>query len=393
MSFQASGTVKCWKKYDCLGCGAVYRHRFSRSVTGGGMTAQHAEANAQRAGMKALLNKVDPCPCPECGRVQPRMVGHTKLWEHKVVTSITFGVLAFVTVLGATSAMGREVAALAAFSVAGLGALAHLWYAGSNPNSNPEANKEHAAGKVDAGEVEVLRPGDTSFGEPAPPLVTRSHLVYFALGLGAAALALVPVAVRVANGWALGPTDPPVFGPGDTFRVTFPNKIDCVRSTWNGTPKVTFNGNVPGAIVSSNTATWGTSMSIKASETHTSPTLWADITLPDDPHLSNSEVSGRVEMTVSYPQANGPRGMSDGQTVIETAFRVQLATPYAWQTYRQAWWVGLLACTVLSALAGWGFAGLASRMKWGSPPGLVESIDTPPSDQPHEAPNRPQSRL
>jgi hypothetical protein len=366
----------------------VYRHRFSRNVSGTGGTAAQAQASAQQSGMNALRNQVDSCPCPECGRVQPRMVGHTKLGRHTALTLVIACVLAVIVILGSAGALGREVAALAVAGVAGLGALAHLWCAGSDPNARPEANKQRAAAKVAAGDVEVLRPGDESFGEPPPPLVTRSHLVYFALALVAAGLALVPVAVRLANGWSLGDSDPPVLGPGDRFRVTFPDQIDCVRYTWAGTPKVIFDGAVPGATVSSNNDSWGASISAKASETHTHPTLWADITLPDDERLINGVVSGRVEMNVTFPQASGPRGLSNMQAFVTRVFKVQLATPYAWRTYRGAWWGGLVACTVVSMLAGWGFTRLASRMKWDSPPDLVEAIDTPPSDQPHENPNR-----
>ena len=317
------------------------------------------------------------------------MVGHSKQGAHTFITVTVFLVLALVVILGSASVMGRDVAALTVVGIAGFGTLVHLLCAASNPNANPEANKARAAAKVATGEVEVIRSGDTSFGDPPPPLVTRSHLVYFALGLVAAGLGLAPVVVRVTNGWTLGTSDPPVLGPGDTFRVTFPNKIGCVRSTWNGTPKVTFNGTVPGAVATSNTDTWGNSMSIKASEAHTSPTLWADISLPDDERLANTEISGRIDMTVSYPQATGDKGMTNGQTVITTTFQVPLSTPYAWRKYRRAWWGGLVACAVLSAFAGWGFARLASRMKWDAPPDLVESIDTPPTDQPHENPDRP----
>ena len=384
MSYQASGTIRCWKKYDCVGCGAVYRHRFSRAVSGSGGTAAQAEASAQQSGLSALRNQVDTCPCPECGRVQPRMVGHAKNGTHAGLIIGLVVVMALVVILGSTDVLGREVAALMIAGAAGLGALFHLWCAGSNPNANLEANKSEAAGKVAKGEVEVLRAGDASFGEPPAPLVTKSHLVYFVFALVAVGAAFVPVAVRLVNGWTLSDTDPPVLGPGDKFRITFPDKIDCVASTWSGIPKITFEGDSPAATVISNNDSWGTSMSVKSSQMHTSPTLWADVTLPNDARLANKELRGRIDMAVSFPQASGPRGMSTVQKTVTRPFTVQLATPYAWQTYRTAWWGGLLAATLITVLAGWGFARLASGMKWDSPPDLVEAIDAPPSDQPRE---------
>jgi hypothetical protein len=109
MSYQASGTVRCWKKYDCLGCWAVYRHRFSRSVSGTGATAEQAEASAQQSGINALQNQVDSCPCPECGRVQPRMVGHSKLGGHTALTILLAIAIAVLVILGSTDVIQREM--------------------------------------------------------------------------------------------------------------------------------------------------------------------------------------------------------------------------------------------------------------------------------------------
>jgi hypothetical protein len=391
VSYQASGTIRCWKKYDCLGCGAVYRHRFSRSVSGAGGTAQAAEANAQRAGMNALRNQVDSCPCPECGRVQPRMVGHSKLGAHTAVIIVLAIAMVVLVILGATDVLNRDASAFAMAGTAALGALTHFLCAASNPNANPEANKRRAAAKVASGTVEVLRSGDPSAGEPPPPLVTRAHMAYFVLALLAAVVALVPVAVRLVNGWTLADTDPPVLGPGDRFRVSFPDDITCVKGLWSGSPRVTFEDGVQGATVTSNNDTWGASIAAKRSETDMHPKLWADITFPNDERLSNRELRGRVDMTVRYPQASGDRGLSNREASLSRAFTVRLSTPYAWRTFRRAWWGGLVGCFVVAALAGWGFARLASGMKWNSPPDLVEAIDAPPSDQPPEDRGAPPS--
>lgn len=385
MSYQASGTIKCWKKYDCLGCGAVFRHRFERSVSGQGGTAEQAEANAQQAGVAALQNQVDVIPCPECGRVQPRMVGHSKNGGHFTLTAACLIAAVVVVLLGATDVFTRDVSALALAGLAALGAVGHFLIAKSDPNGRAEANKEATGRKVQSGSVEVIRPGDPANGEPPPPLVTGGHVVYFGLAVFAVLLALVPVGVRVLNGWTLSKTDPPVMGPGDTFRIEFPDKIDCVRSTWAGTPAIAFDGPAPANVrVASSTDTWGMSMSVKSSEMHTSPTLWADVTLPADDALANKELSGRVTMQVRFPQAMGANGMQTRETTVAKPFKVTLATVNAWKTFRTAWWVGALSSVLTAALAGWGFARLAARMKWNSPPDLVESLDTPAADLPPE---------
>ncbi|MBN9123068.1 MAG: hypothetical protein J0I06_28670 [Planctomycetes bacterium] len=189
--------------------------------------------------------------------------------------------------------------------------------------------------------------------------------------------------MRHLNGWALGDTDPPVLGPGDTFRVSFPDKIDCVNSTWSGAPVVAFDGApVPGAAASSNSATWGASMSVKSSQAHTAPTLWADVKLPPNPDLQDRELAGTVTMQVRYPQAVGPSNMQTRETTVTKKFAVRLSKVNAWRSFRTFWWAGLCASAVLAGMAGVGFAQLAARMKRDSPPDLVESLDTPPADLP-----------
>lgn len=382
MSYQASGTIKCWKKYDCLGCGAVFRHRFERAVSGQGGTAEQAEANAQQAGIAALQNQVDTVPCPECGRVQPRMVGHAKNNTHFVLVWLFLIAGTVLLMVGAADVITRDVSAYGMAGLAALALVAHFLTAKSDPNSNPDANREEALRKVQSGAVEVIRTGDTSNGEPPPPLTTGGHTVYFALALVAVLAALVPVAMRHMNGWALSEADPPVLGPGDKFRISFPNDIDCVRNTWSGTPQLVWDQPVNGAAVTSNNDSWGMSMSVKSSEMHTHPTLWADVKLPPNPDLQDKELSGTITMQVRYPQAMGANGMQTRDTTVTKKFKVKLSKVNAWSSFRTFWWAGLIASAVLTMLAGWGFARLAARMKWDSPPDLVESLDTPPEDLP-----------
>jgi hypothetical protein len=383
MSYQASGTIKCWKKYDCLGCGAVFRHKFERAVSGQGGTAEQAEANAQRAGITALQNQVDTVPCPECGRVQPRMVGHAKNNTHFVLLWL-FLIAGFVLLMvGATDTISRDASAYGTAGIAAVALLAHFLVAKSDPNANPDANREAALSKVQSGAVEVIRAGDTSNGEPPPPLTTKGHTVYFAVALVAVLVALVPVALRHLNGWALGDADPPVIGPGDKFRITFPAKIDCVKSTWRGTAlNVQFDGEpIKGVAAFTHEEQWG-SLYVKPSERSTSPALWADLVLPPDASLQDREISGTVTMVVVYPSATGPNTMQDRNLTVTQKFKVKLSKVNAWAQFRAFWWAGVSASVVLTVLAGWGLARLAARMKWDSPPDLVESLDTPPEDLP-----------
>ena len=98
--------------------------------------------------------------------------------------------------------------------------------------------------------------------------------------------------------------------------------------------------------------------------------------------VNNALGSGTITMSVRYPRAEAGDRMSTQTTNVTKKFKVKLSKVNAWSSFRTFWWAGLGSSILLTLLAGWGFARLAARMKWDSPPDLVESLDTPPEDLP-----------
>ncbi|MBN9123067.1 MAG: hypothetical protein J0I06_28665 [Planctomycetes bacterium] len=111
---------------------------------------------------------MDQIPCPECGRVQPRMVGHQKNTAHLGLTAAVFGTGAAAVLVGANDVISRDASAFVLAALAAGAALIHLAIARSDPNRDQEANRDSAARAVESGAVEVIRAGDPDNGEPPP---------------------------------------------------------------------------------------------------------------------------------------------------------------------------------------------------------------------------------
>jgi hypothetical protein len=129
--------------------------------------------------------------------------------------------------------------------------------------------------------------------------------------------------------------------------------------------------------VTSNSDTWGASMSVKASQLHTSPTLWADVQLPPNKELEDKEISGTITMKVRFPVAAGGNGMTNGEKDVKKNFTVKLSKVNAWQSFRMFWWVGLVGSILMSLIAGVWLSRMAETVMKNSPMGSVDSWDSP----------------
>src|SRR5437879_1001765 len=89
VTYTASATARCWKLHDCVGCGCVYRYLFERPVSATAGCPEVAADMMHKAVAEIVQEGQEVHPCPQCGLVQPRMVGHTKYQGHLWVSIIS----------------------------------------------------------------------------------------------------------------------------------------------------------------------------------------------------------------------------------------------------------------------------------------------------------------
>jgi hypothetical protein len=195
-----SFTVHGWKRYECAGCGCVYRCRFERRAGGGGDTPEQAHENAMKEAISPFENDWDRHPCPECGRLQPRYVGTMQDESQFMMFVVALCVIAPVATL-AWLALNSSLAAVAVAVAALILCLCYWLVAKRDPNADLDANKERAANLLSRGKMTVLRSGDPRNVEPPPPVVTSAHTT---LILSAAAAAGVGLLIGIGGAIAGG---------------------------------------------------------------------------------------------------------------------------------------------------------------------------------------------
>ncbi len=419
-NFTVGRTIECWKKHACAGCGCEYRYKFVRKLT--------AQGNSERAALDALNKKIDSAvgaevekrPCPTCGRVQPDMVGQEKAAAHAVTSVLAVLLVAIPIVLGATYVIGGNVPAFIVAGILGLAAVLHFLVAIENLNKNSEKNIDKAATFVDDGSMQQVTPGDTANIAPPPALLGGGQFVGLALVFLAVLVALAPAGFQMMNGFAFNSdTKPSVISPGDEVKLYFPTKIDCVKSNWRSVsvvnaiknmPKLPA-GNIPPSMdflpyhpptahianaadlgvtaqptkTSSSEDTWGQQFSVKSSQKHTHPWIWAKVTIPDDEKLEGKTIQLDVEMDLLYPKVEGNMFNPHIESVKQT-FPITLAKKGESSTYTSIWWGGLVGGTILGFIGGMILRGANKALKRSVPPPVVEvDEDDEPTDDGEEA--------
>lgn len=364
-TYTSTMTVQSFKEHTCTCCGAVYAYNLVRTVKGTAPTADKATANAQKLAARALEREVDQEPCPTCGLLQPDMIGQTRAKRHKAIFWIALIVFVAIVIMKAAYLIQADIAIWAAVAACAVAAVA-LWMTDTaDPNRNPEANRQIAEGRVAAGTVThqpgKLVAGAQELARVPKPLFHKMTLAMLAVVL---AMAAAPEVVRMVRHWPLNSECyPPVLGPGDQSRIYMTDKIDSIKGYWRGRPSVSLHGEGASAPkakeiplqAKTNQNDWGSSISAKSSEKHSSSTPWVSVTMPDDPSLGGKMVACDVLLDVEYPEVTGSSSFQTVRTNFNRNLTLQLAsTPGAGGSYDGWWWEGtvlgmvlLLVCAVI----------------------------------------------
>lgn len=368
-------TARCWKQHTCCACGCVYRYLLERVRAASGSPGGGAATEAAYSANRALLNGIEERPCPNCGVVQPDMVGKSKAGWHLLFTALTGTLLLLIVLPTIGGYIPLDRAGEAAAGVAIFALLGHLVVALFGPNWSLKDNQKESRDRMQAGEMAV----DTDGREPnyaaMPRNLTASHLLCLV------ALLIAPLgflAPRVVSGLYPMPRNeglqPDVVGPGDSVKVPIDSPLRTYGGNWFGIATAeALNAEELGISGPLRAAThsqrWGKIISVKDSKSPLEPIQpWARVTVPDDPTLGGKTLRVRVELTITYPV-----DMQRGGVSVDRAARVQrevemvLAEAGSGGLYKQAWLigggVGLTGC-VLGGLA---LTLLGQALRWSAP--------------------------
>ena len=385
-TYTVTANVKCWKKHECVDCGCEFRYQFKRTIQGTGNSEKAAHASANKIVEKTLRQEVDVRPCPSCGRIQPDMIGQVKARGHALVGWLTLPILAILIVLGATYVLGGSVALLIVASISAAAVVLNIVIAIGNPNSDLEANRSGTEKSVRKGDVEITEEGKTSGLEKPPHPMGIPHWIGIAAGGFAAIVALAPMICTSFNGITTNRNSyPQVVSPGDSVTVYFDDTIDCVKSYWSGSPMARVTnaaelGIAEGLSTTSKSSSWGGNITVKSSEKHTSPSIWATIALPSDPKLANRTIRVHIDMNVRYPNSDASDRFLDQNKRMSKDVEIAMSPPGASTKYGTLWWLGMVGGSLLSVGSCFYLRSLAKSLQAHAIPPDIESIQDEEQD-------------
>lgn len=289
--------LKCWKQHTCYSCGAVYRYQIERSA--GNTIFGSGEENA----LAKLKVETDKIPCPTCGLLQPEMIAPDKIKPDMIIGGAAFLLaLIFVAVGFGAKSMSPADAAQACAGIAGAALLAHLVVMFLNPNSKRAHNKMRANDMIRSGSVQLVTPGSDGNMKPPPRLMTVGHLIAF-LFIGAGAFGFIHTVDEIKD---IKLPDGGKFMPGGKVRLTFPEKVQCVKGLYNGGCEVmVLNAEEVGAptklVSGCQQARWQDEIQVTSTQEAVDTPLYVDVFLPDDPKLDGKTLELKVDLRINYP--------------------------------------------------------------------------------------------
>jgi hypothetical protein len=380
-TYTISTNINCWKNHECVECGCEFRYRFMRLVQGQGNSERAAVENANRKVAKIVEEEVEIRPCPTCGRVQPDMISQGKAGGHGRLAGYALPTVAVPFILGATYVIGGDIAAFSIAAILLIVILLQLRLAVQNPNRNRSVNIAQSELQAERGELEIILPGEPRQAV-APSTISGSHVLGLLAGLLSVGVALSPVVFKSLNQLPVNAdTKPDVVSPGENVKLYFPDTIDCVKNLWSGREiqveilnREELGFAVPIATESSQ-AVWSNGMSVKPSQKHTTPSIWACLAIPADSRLASKTLQARVSMKVVYPQVTVGNQFLEQTTNVSRDVTLLLSPMNSGRRYRIHWTIALIVAGALSVTSGFYLRSLAKQLPRYAIPPIVQPIE------------------
>jgi hypothetical protein len=356
-TYTSKVSVRCVKQHTCVACASKYSYVLVRNLQGTGGTAAAAEANAEKAALKAVQGEVDFHPCPACGVVQPDMtavVVNKRFWIAGLV-GLAGVVISFICGFSRATQIMPAAYIGAAFTL--VGTLIAAWANFYAPNRDLVSNRATSEGKCQAGKLKL---DERAAAQPDAMLQTpasqkRGHRIGLALCAAAVVATLAPPALQTLGGWPTNKTSyPEVVGAGDEARFYFNEDIVSINGKWKGHEIAAYVTNAdklgtaqPRLTATTKSESWGTTISGKSVSNSTNK-MYLDVKFPAEPDLAGKELALNMQVRTVYPHGVGNDAFQDESKVFKHATTVTMGPAGSGTKLYRAWWEGeLMAASFL----------------------------------------------
>ena len=357
-----SATVKLsgWQEYTCSACRTVYRCRFDKEETRSAATAEEATTKARQALQSSVTHDSEVRPCPQCGLVQPDMVGWFRMIFHALVFLLSVVGFWMVFVLAGNDHFTKHVVLWYATILALVCCAGYFLVSNRSFNADMAANRERAAQRIAKGEIAITSPGDSAGHSIDGSFRQAGTRVIFGLLIATALFVPAAEVMRIARGWPLNPAwYPGVAGPGDRPYAYFPEELKCIKSMWNGQAEAeVVNAAEVGLPKKTKLKTetkkdqWAGTITALKHESFATAYPWVMIDVPEVADPAGKKLEVKMKLDLTYPEPKEVTGFQDKNATFTHSEPLVLATPGAGAQYMLLWWLATLASAVVTVTAG-----------------------------------------
>jgi len=152
---EATVYLRIWTRQPCVACGAVFHYvrRFTVQRRDMMFNATVESVSAEYRQHAAQFSEA--CPCPQCGYVQPDMIGLARSARHFTVNFAGLAFLLAAIIATGIGVMPRFIGCTVSGGIPLLALLLQLLIAMRNPNRNLKANQGNAGNRRAADSTRV----------------------------------------------------------------------------------------------------------------------------------------------------------------------------------------------------------------------------------------------
>lgn len=341
--------VRAWKEYVCVACGGTFRSLVNAMRVGRGRTTEEAEARARALVARAIEERVEARPCPNCGCYQPdaeAAIRHRKFepFCYLPLVGVPVAVLAM-------PAQDNPWFWMLGLALIVIGSVQVVILATRNVNRDPRRARARFEKDVRAGVLKMVTAGvdpDTLTGAMPYTDLGRPRRPFVLMFAGAALFVAADVGLWVSGAPMNVECRPVVAGPGDDVTVFAPKSIAALEGNWTASATARITNaeelGLPNGVLSVATQTGGWPSSFTENVPKNRIVYpWARFTVPDSSTLEGRTLQLETTLEIKYPQlTENLRSFNEITRTITYSSSVDLSVSGAGARQAVFWWISTI---------------------------------------------------